>query len=57
MKAPQIVMICMYAIALTYALVRHGEKNDPISVWRTLASVVMSVLILWWGGFWRGGCP
>lgn len=48
----QIVMIVLYAMNLGISLIKHGETEiKKYNFWVTLISTVISVGILWAGGF------
>ncbi len=53
MRAPQIIMIALYAIALVRDGEKHGKpylKTENIGV--TILATGISAALLWWGGFW-----
>lgn len=53
MRAPQIILIIIYALNLGIALVQHGtEKEGTNSFWTTFFGTLINVAFLWWGGFW-----
>lgn len=52
MKAPQIIMIVLYSIAVFTSLLKHGESKGEYNFWASLIATVIEVLILKWGGFW-----
>ena len=52
MKAPQIIMIVLYALSLGTELVKHGRVYEQKhNFWLSLLGVAISVAILVWGGF------
>lgn len=52
MGAPQIIMIVLFAMSFTIALLKHGEyRTDKHSVWATLLGGVIEFGLLKWGGF------
>lgn len=51
MKAPQIIMIIMYVLALWVAFTEHGKSAGKRNFWVTLLSVAIEVALLKWGGF------
>lgn len=51
MRAPQIILIILYAMAVTFSLCKHGENRGNYNFWSTLISVGIEVAILKWGGF------
>ena len=50
MNAPQIIMIVLMAMGLGIAIVKDGEPHK-YSVWGTFVGTVLTVALLWWGGF------
>jgi len=54
MKAPQIILIIIYAINLGIALMQHGtEKEGTNSFWVILFGTILNMGLLWWGGFFN----
>jgi hypothetical protein len=52
MKAPQIIVIVLFAMSVGIDLVRDGEpKTGSHSVWITIADAVLTLGLLKWGGF------
>ena len=52
MKAPQIIMIILYAFNLGIELMKHGKVDEQKhSFWASLFGVAISVSLLVWGGF------
>ena len=52
MRAPQIIIIVMYALGIGIALSKHGEqRNDKYNFFVTLISTAIELSLLWWGGF------
>jgi len=55
MRAPQIILIILLAMSLSFNLIKHGEpRKAEYNFWITLFSTVMTVALLWWGGFFGG---
>ncbi len=53
MKAPQIIMVAMYAVNLLLAAHMYGKTRETKgSFWTTVVGTGISVGILAWGGFW-----
>lgn len=51
-QAPQLVYIGLVVLGLGYSLARNGEpKKDNYSFGYTLFSSIVTILILYWGGF------
>lgn len=54
MKAPQIIIIVMYAMSLGIAAVQHGEpRNDKNNFFISSIAVAIQVALLIWGGFFN----
>ena len=52
MKAPQIIMIVLYALSLGTEITKHGKITEQKhNFWISLLGVAISVSILIWGGF------
>lgn len=51
MRAPQIIMIVMLAMAVTISLCKHGEDKGKYNIWSCLISTAIEVALLKWGGF------
>lgn len=53
MGTPQIVVICCYVIGFMRTAEKHGQpKEGKYNVFIDLIGTAISILILWWGGFW-----
>ncbi len=54
MKAPQIIIICLYAASLLLAAYMHGKpKKDNHNFWTTFISACLYFALLAWGGFFK----
>jgi hypothetical protein len=53
MKAPQIIMICLFAVSFTINCYQHGKPSKPKKWWYDLMATAIMVGLLWWGGFWK----
>ena len=53
MKAPQIIMIVLFAITLVLTAEKYGEPKGNYNFWVTLLCVLVEVWILIWGGFFK----
>lgn len=52
MKAPQIIIIVLYALSLGVHMAKHGEPKD--GKYNFVSSLITCAIIfgcLWWGGF------
>jgi hypothetical protein len=52
MHAPQIIWIVLTAMNAVIYLMKDGELVE-LSFWKYMISVVLSIALLWWGGFWN----
>jgi hypothetical protein len=50
---PQYVVIALLAGSLGVAAAKHGEEQAPISIWTTMFSTIIWVILLTCGGFWK----
>lgn len=49
---PQIILLAFYFISLGTILADHGrEETKKRNKWRTIISLAIQLLLLWWGGF------
>jgi hypothetical protein len=53
MKAPQIIMICLFVTGFCTAVFKHGEDKGKYNLWSYLFTTAIYVLILIWGGFFK----
>ena len=52
MKAPQIILIIIYALGLGISLEQHGKpKTGTESFWKSLLATAIIFALLIWGGF------
>jgi len=49
---PQVIWILLILISLCYSANQHGKERSPENFWATLIAKIISILFLWWGGFW-----
>lgn len=49
--APQIIYTVLAAMGLGVAIVKHGESRGNYSFWTILFNTMLSVGLLYWGGF------
>ena len=55
MGVPQILTIALMAISLLIQAYMHGKPRiGTYNVFGGLASAAITVLLLWWGGFFGG---
>jgi hypothetical protein len=52
MRAPQLIIVCLWALSLGIELVKHGQPRtgNHNAVAQILATAICA-LILYWGGF------
>ena len=48
---PQIIWLVMAVFGLIYEIINHGKTNQPHNAYTFAISVVISFLLLYWGGF------
>jgi hypothetical protein len=54
MNGAQVTMVAIYALNIYIGLTEHGKpKTGKTSFATNLISVILSFLILRWGGFWN----
>ena len=56
MGIPQILVVVLACFNLGMAMASHGKPQQPVNFWIYLASTATTIALLWWGGFWTGGC-
>jgi hypothetical protein len=50
--APQIILLVILCLSNGISLAKHGEpREDNYSFWVTLTSTVITLSLLYWGGF------
>ncbi len=54
MKAPQIILLAWWAISLLYTANQHGKPIGKASFWATFTKFVITMSLLYWGGFFGG---
>ena len=52
MGAPQVIMIVLLALGSGLSWAQHKKPREPNNAWVQLASTLIVVALLWWGGFW-----
>jgi len=53
MKAPQIIVLVIYFIALLITANKHGQERTAWNFWETLVSAMIMMGLLFWGGFFK----
>lgn len=54
MRAPQIIMIAIYAVSVGISIAKHGEpKTGEYHGPGAFIGAAIGIAILWWGGFFR----
>ena len=48
---PEFILLTLYAAALIIGTLNHGKPRPDYNVWIGLASLLISLLLLTWGGF------
>lgn len=48
---PQIIWLVMAVIGLIVEIVEHGKPREPHNAYTFAVSIVISFLLLYWGGF------
>lgn len=48
---PQLIWLVMTVIGLIVEIVEHGKPREPHNAYTFAVSVVISFLLLYWGGF------
>lgn len=48
---PQIIWLVMTVFGLIYEIINHGKPREPHNAYTFAISVVISFLLLYWGGF------
>jgi hypothetical protein len=52
MRAPQIIMLIIFALKIALHGYKHDESMGEYHVGFALFSILFYALLLWWGGFW-----
>lgn len=55
MGAPQIIMIVLIAFGVSRGILKHGESEGFVNAPASIIGAVITVGLLWWGGFFTGG--
>ena len=53
MSAPAIIMICIWVIGLFLVAAKDGEMQK-VSLSDNVSAVLISAVLLYWGGFFNG---
>ena len=48
---PQIIWLVMAVFGLIYEIINHGKPREPHNAYTFAISIVISFLLLYWGGF------
>lgn len=49
---PQIILLALYFMSFGMTLSEHGkEETKKSNIWTTALSLILQLLLLWWGGF------
>ena len=48
---PQIIWLVMAIFGLIYEIINHGKPHEPHNAYIFAVSMVISFLLLYWGGF------
>ena len=48
---PQIIWLVTAVLGLIYEIINHGNQREPHNAYTFAISVVISFLLLYWGGF------
>lgn len=48
---PQIIWLVMAIFELIYEIINHGKTREPHNAYTFAISMVISFLLLYWGGF------
>lgn len=51
MEWPQWIVIVLHTFALGVSAASHGQPRPPMNFWASLIGTVMSLWLLWMGGF------
>ena len=54
MEIPQILVIVIFSLGLGISMNEHGKpKEGTNNAWFSIASFVITMGLLWWGGFFK----
>jgi len=57
MKTPQIIVLVIVFINLLLMANQHGKKKDgEHNFWVSLISQILTLALLYWGGFFNNNC-
>lgn len=56
MGAPQIIFIVLITLSVSRGILKHGESDGYVSAPSSIVGAVLTVGLLWWGGFFSGSC-
>lgn len=48
---PQIILLVTAVLGLIYEIINHGKPREPHNTYTFAISIVISFLLLYWGGF------
>lgn len=48
---PQAILLGFYGLALILSVKDHGKPREPTNAWNMIASIVLQLALMWWGGF------
>jgi hypothetical protein len=51
--APQLVFVVLLFLGLIVAIVKHGEKRSDYSAFVTFFDTMITLALLYWGGFFK----
>ena len=54
---PQIVWLGLTAAGIAIVMARHGEPRKAYSIWDMVLGLLITVPLLYFGGFWAGATP
>ena len=53
MSTPAIIMIVLFTVGMTVSAIKHGEPSPNYNFWGNLISSIISIGLLYWGGFFK----
>lgn len=53
MGAPQITLLILFFISILITANKHGQPKENHNIWYSLISLIINILILYWGGFFK----
>lgn len=48
---PQIIWLVLVVFGLIYEIINHGKPHEPHNAYTFAISTIISLLLLYWGGF------